>query len=287
MTVFSLIQRLVRDLVQTDTSKLTAEERQTITDCVNASLQRFHDLAPDHSKVTSISLLLGAPRVVTIGVTKNSVQFTGYVATDTDMYCTIRVNGDSIDNQIVGNDTLLMPYAGETGTVQATIYGDAVALPQEYSSIASNPIYADTRQEMSQGNFSSKNRLLYQMAVGEPMRWMIEPNGQHGDFRAVFRTDTLPHRDIRLVATARMAPPRIAFIDTMTTDTLVPIRSEHIEAYLIPAIRGMLAETTLWKSADTRSIAATRGEEAMMRYELMIPKQLTTPSNLVGTPFGF
>ena len=287
MTVFSFIQRLARDLVQTNPANFTAEERQQVIDCTNASLQRMHDLAPDHSKVTAISLYLGAPKQISIDVTQGSHAFTGYVATDADLYCTIKVDGDDIENQIVGYGELLQPYTGATGTVNATIYYDAVALPAQYSDIASNPRYADTQIQLLQGSFPQRHRLLYRFAIGDPECWMVEANAQQDDFRSVFRVDRLPTREIRLKATARLAPPRILFLDSLSANSMLPIRPEHVESYLLPMVRGMLAETSIWRDKETRSTASKRGEEAEMRYEMMIPKQNATPSNQVGTPVGF
>jgi hypothetical protein len=287
MTVYSFIQRVCRDLVQTNPSNLTAEERQQIVDCVNASLQRMHDLAPDHSKVTAISLTLNEPKQITIGVTQGGHAFTGYVATDTDLYCTIKIDGDDVENQIVGAGEFLQPYAGQTGTVNATIYYDAVALPNEYSSIASNPRYANNHIELLQGHFPRRSRLLQRFAIGEPEYWMMEANAQQDDFRSVFRVDRLPTSAIRLKATARIAPPRIRFLDTLAASTMIPIRPEHVESYLLPMVRGMLSETSLWKDKETRATASKRGEEVEARYEMMIPKQISTPSNTVGTPIGY
>jgi hypothetical protein len=260
MTVYSFIQRLARDLVQTNPSNFTAEERQQVIDCTNAALQRMHDLAPDHSKVTAISLYLGAPKQITIGVTQGSHQFTGYAATDSDLYCTIKIDGDEVENQIVGSGDLLQPYTGNTGTVNATIYYDAVALPAQYSDIASNPRYADSFVELMQGHFYQRNRLLHRFATGEPEHWMVEANAQQDDYRAVFRVDRLPLGQIRLKATARLAPPRIRFLDTLSANTMLPVRPEHVEGYLLPIVRGMLSETSLWKDKETRATASKRGE---------------------------
>ena len=99
--------------------------------------------------------------------------------------------------------------------------------------------------------------------------------------------DRLPLSQVRLRATARLAPPRITFLDTMTAVRDLPIRYEHVESYLLPMVRGMLAETSLWRDPLTRAQAVNRSDEAGGRYELMIPKTLTTPANTVGTPCGY
>ena len=285
MKVFALVQRLARDLTQTNPSNLTAEERQTVQDCINAALQTFHDHAPDHSKIVPISLSLLAPKTISIGVTTGLTDFTGYSIGMDDYYCSIRIDGDGVDNQIVGDGELLHPYAGATGTVSATIYYDAVALSNDYAAIASNPRYLDTDVELPQGLW--RDRILFRNFVtGEPDSWVVESNA-YSEFKSVFRVNRLPTRLIRLKATAILAPPRVSFTDTITATAVLPIRDEHVEGYLLPHIRGLLAETSLWRDPLTRSRAMDKGDQAQARYSEMTPKTLATPSNKVGTPYGY
>lgn len=285
MKVYALIQRLTRDLTQTNPSNLTAEERQTMQDCINAGLQTFYDHAPDHTKIVPISLSLAAPKSITLGVTEGSINFTGYAIQETEYYCTIRIDGDGIDNQIIGDGALLHPYAGTTGTVDAIIYHDAVALDGNYGAIASNPRYVDTDVELQQGVWRDRN-IFRNFIIGEPDTWIVEPNAT-SELKSVFRVNRLPDRLIRLKSTAILTPPRVSFTDTTTAVAVVPMREEHIEAYLMPHVRGLLAETSLWRDPLTRQRAMQKGEQAEMRYREMTPKTIATPANLVGTPFGY
>lgn len=286
MKVFALVQRLARDLTQTNPLAFTAEERQTVQDCINASLQKLHDYAPDHSKIVPISLSLATPTAITIGVTQGLTTFTGYSIASDDQYCTIRIEGDGVDNQLISDGTLLHPYAGPTGTASATIYHDAVALDDTYAAIASNPRYLDTNVELRQGFYPDRYNLAYRFAVGEPEAWMVESNA-YSAARAIFRVDRLPLALTRFKAKALLAPPRVSFADTIVTTVDLPMRVEHVEAYLLPMVRGMLADTSLWRDALTRKRAMDKGDTAALEYNVMIPKTLSTPANSVGTPQGF
>jgi hypothetical protein len=286
MKVFALVQRLARDLTQTNPLALTAEERQTVQDCINAALQKLHDYAPDHSKTVPVALSLAAPTAITIGVTQGLTTFTGYSITSDDQYCTIRIDGDGVDNQVIAAGTLLHPYAGTTGTVTATIYHDAIALDETYATIVSNPRHLDTNLELGQGHYPDRHRLAYRLAVGEPESWLVEANA-YGSVRAIFRVDRLPLALIRLKAKALLAPPRVSFTDTIDATVDIAMRVEHIESYLLPMIRGLLAETSLWRDVLTRKRAMDKGDNAALEYNVMVPKSLTTPSNTVGTPEGY
>lgn len=286
MKVFALVQRLARDLTQTNPLALTAEERQTVQDCINAALQKLHDYAPDHSKAIPISLSLAAPTNISIGVSEGMNTFTGYSITSDDQYCTIRIDGDGVDNQVIADGTLLYPYAGTTGTVTATIYHDAIALDETYAAIISNPRYLDTNVELGQGFIPDRYRLAYRLAIGDPESWIVEENA-YSSARAVFRVDRLPTGLIRLKAKALLAPPRVSFTDTIGTTADIAMRVEHIESYLLPMIRGLLAETSLWRDVLTRKRAMDKGDNAALEYSVMVPKSLTTPANTVGTPIGY
>lgn len=285
MKVFALIQRLTRDLTQTNPSNLTAEERQTLQDCINAGLQTFHDHAPDHSKIIPISIYLAAPKTVSIAVTNGSVDFSGYTITSDEYYCSIIITGDGATNQIIGNGELLYPYIGTSGTVSATIYYDAAALSSEYSEIASNPRHLDTDVELTQGILS--NRYGFRnFVIGSPDTYTLESNA-YGELKSVLRVNRLPNQAIRLKSTAKMTPPRISFTDTTNANMVLPLRIEHVESYLMPYLRGLLAETSLWRDPATRQVAMKKGEQAELRYREMTPKTLSTPTNEVGTPAGF
>lgn len=286
MKVFSLVQRLARDLTQTNPLAFTAEERQTVQDCINAALQVLHNHAPDHSKNVPISLSLAAPTSITIGVTNGLTTFTGYSITSQDQYCTIRIDGDGVDNQVIAAGTLLHPYAGPTGTTTAIIYHDAIALDETYEAIVSNPRYLDTNEQLLQGDYPDRYRLAYRFAIGNPEAWTVEANA-YSSMRSVFRVDRLPAALIRLKAKALLAPPRVSFVDTIETTAEIAVNVKHIESYLLPMIRGLLAETSLWRDALTRKRAMDKGDNAALEYSVMVPKTLTTPANTVGTPEGY
>jgi len=286
MKVFALVQRVARDLTQTNPLAFTAEERQTVQDCINASLQKLYDYAPDHSKTVPISLSLAAPTAITIGVTQGFTTFTGYSITSEDQYCTIVIDGDAVDNQVIADGTLLHPYAGPTGTATAIIYHDAIALDDTYAAIISNPRYLDTNVELGQGAYPDRYRLAYRFAVGEPESWIVEANA-YSSMRAVFRVDRLPLTLTRLKAKALLAPPRVSFTDTIDQTADIAMRVEHIESYLLPMVRGLLAETSLWRDGLTRKRAMDKGDNAALEYNIMVPKTLTTSANTVGTPEGF
>ena len=64
--------------------------------------------------------MLDAPLAMTLGVAAGSAVITGpNTFTEDQLYRTIRIAGDEIDNQVTGANSLLHPYGGASGTVAA------------------------------------------------------------------------------------------------------------------------------------------------------------------------
>jgi hypothetical protein len=289
MKATALANRLVRSLKVKSLQELTADGWQEIQDAVNAALQSMHAVAPPHSKITVASMVLPAPVTISIGVTNGSNEITGHTFAVSDFFKTIRLAGESIDNQVIGESSLLHPWTGTTGTVSAVLYGDAVAIPDAYEEIISDPLVLETNNDLTQGRptsyWSSQRR-----KIGTPEFWWIEENARNANPAggpAVLRIDTLPPKILRLQMSASLAPARISFMDFMDASKVIPIRDEHIEAYLIPVALGNLTTSDLWRDKETAAKVASKAETAEAKYAALVPQTLGTPNNHVRTRPGF
>jgi len=293
MKTIALASRLMRDLKEKALADLTADARLEMVDAINSSLQKMDALAAPHSKQRPAAFSAAAPTTISIGVTAGSTEITGYTFTTT--YCTIRIDGDEIDNQIVGATTLRHPYAGETGTVSAVIYGDALLVPSTIAEIATDFFILETRSRVSQdfsrtiGTLDAGHHQNTQKRTGRPDRWWMEANAanQGADVPSVIRFNTLPDRAYRMQADVVMAPLRVTFADLMDSDAALAMRPEHVESFLLPICRGALAASSMWANPDEKASAKSESEDALQRYSILAPKTLSTPANRVGTPKGF
>ena len=287
MKAIALANRLKRDLDEKSLSDVSSDSRQEILDCINGALQRMHAVAPDHTKITTASLYLDAPATVTIGVTQGETAITGSTFSSDQYGRTIRVAGDSIDNQIAGTSSLLHPYAGPTGTVTATVYSDAIALPEPYSELVGDPRILETQRTLTHHKLRFVSWQVRNVA--EPRFYWVEPNAGNraSPAPAVVRFDSLPDHAYRLTVEAMLAPARVAFADMLAPGPEISIRQEHVEIYLLPIARGLLTSCELWKNPETKSAAIKAGETAEMKYANLASTTLATPANEVGTPHGF
>lgn len=293
MKLVSFANRLARDFKERSLAELSADARLELVDAINSPLQRMWAVMPGRDKITSICITLAAPAVVTLTVTNGSDAFTGYTVTDDQLYCTIRIGGDQADNHIVADGRLLLPYSGNSGAITATIYSDAQVLPAEYGEITRDPFDVDFRQRLYKDDTRSP-RWNYPTRyaakpIQRPTAWWVEANAADADplYDSVFRVNSLPDQMYRLQSEASLVPPRITFADLLDATKDIPIRDEHVEAYLLPMCRKELVTSTLWRNKDAIAAVTREGENALARYELLANTTNSLPDNRVGIPIGW
>lgn len=287
MKAIAIGGRLARDFGKQSFADLTADARLEILDAINGGLQKLDALAHVHSKKTTAALYLAAPLTITIGVTQGSPEITGTIFSADHYGCTIRINGDDIDNQVVGETGLLHPYAGVTGTVSAIIYSDAVALPEPYSELIGVPMVMETGRPLTLHKRVANSWQRKQVA--EPYCYWLESNARNRNpsAPAVIRFDPMPDRAYRLEVEAVLAPVRVKFSDLLAPADELPIRAEYVESYLLPVARAILTDSSFWLSADSKASVRNVAETAESKYSVLTPQTLATPNNRVGTKHGF
>lgn len=287
MKAIAFGNRLARDLDEKSVIDLTADVRLELVDAINGGLQTLHGLAPAESKITTGSIVIAAPTTITIGVTNGSADITGYSFTTDQLYDTIRISGDDIDNQVIGNTQLLHPYKGSTGTVSATIYCDGVAIMEPYDELVGDPMVLETGRCLT--HHRNRSVSWQHKQVAEPRFYWVEANArnQNSPAPSVLRFDRLPDRTYRIEAQFTLAPARITFSDLLAPGASIPLRAEFVEVYLLPIARGILTSSRLWKDPTTKAQARDEATAAERKYELLVPRTLATPNNRVRTKAGY
>ena len=99
--------------------------------CINGALQELWDRAPVAVCFARLGIQLRAPATVALQVSHESNaigEFASYVPWMDG--CTIRIDGDACDNELVDGSTLLRPYLSMSttgGTVNATVFADCAS----------------------------------------------------------------------------------------------------------------------------------------------------------------
>ena len=287
MKAFGLQTRLARDLDVASVADIPADIRQEIADAINSAAQKLHALAPAHSKIVPSGISLAAPETITLTVENGSTDITGYDFASSQFYQTLRIAGDDIDNQPIGTNQLLHPYAGASGTVTAILYADAVQMPEAFDDIVSNELRVLETGALCYGvNSSVKVR---DRKTGRPEFFDVEPNAanQSPPAPAVIRFDRLPDQLYRLEGLFTTAPLRVMVVDLIAPGNDLAIREEQIESYLFPIARAAMTTCRLWRNKETKTKAEADGEAAESKYRLLVSPTISTAPNMVRTKPGF
>lgn len=119
---------------------------------LSAAMQEIFDTAPTEDSEVPQAYLLRGPTNVTVTATEGSqtVVIAGYAAWM--LGCTIRITGDTQDNEILSSTTLAQPFLGTTGAgIPTTVYNDAIVIDDTVKNVIAPyelpnqwPIYAAT-----------------------------------------------------------------------------------------------------------------------------------------------
>lgn len=138
------------------------EENTRILQAYNSALQTIYSDGPYWMRKNKGAAICPAPQQITIGVTNGSVTLAnGAQITQRMIGCMIRISGEPGDNEIVDNQTLLVPITQPSGTVAATVYFNAIVLPATVNSVSGNVFLDDTAWEL-QSLFYGENQLYKQ-----------------------------------------------------------------------------------------------------------------------------
>lgn len=296
MKTMALASRLMRDLKESSLAQLTAESRLELLDAVNGSLQELHDLAPPHSKIRDHAFFVHAPLELTLTVTQGSTTVSGDPIPESRSHCTIRLEGDAVDNQVRGTDTLFHPYAGPSGVVRAMVYYDAIAVPESIDEVVEDHLFIlETRERVAKDSSRRGETWITgripgrSKRVARPHNWWMESDARNSNpaAPALIRLDTLPDASYRMQARVSLAPGRITFVDMITDTASVPMRPQHVESYLLPLARARLTTSSMWRDADIKRSVEDKASVAKAAYATLIPQTISTQANRVGTPFGY
>ena len=138
-------------------------QRQWVCNAINGALQELWQNGPPHFKRRELSGILHGATPVIFLVSPNSANiydFQGWA--DWMPGCTVRIDGDTYDNEIVDGGKLLQPFQGSAnGVVRAQVFGDCLNLDPSVSSILGCVRLADIRELEPSPNREAFNRANY------------------------------------------------------------------------------------------------------------------------------
>jgi hypothetical protein len=295
ITTVALLNRLGRRCRGGDFTKLSKNEKEDVIEAANAGLARTYNALPTYFKEQTQGFVLPAPLTVSVGVTQFGRFVTGLTFTDAQFGQTIVIDGDPGWNQIIGENELLNPYMGDTGTQGAIIYGNAIhSDTYPLDRIIGNPKFANQNLfpmstfAITAGGVGQRNyQWWWAQSVGIPQVWWPQVFGNSQNKRPimVLRFAPAPQQAYAINVRIGFWSKRLT-IDDYEANSEIPVPDQFIESGLIPVCLAELMSTPVWQDGPKDNLIAARGVEAerFLRNQL---GQVGAPNNGVYTPFGY
>jgi hypothetical protein len=241
---------------------------------INGAMEECFSLGPiELSEQQQASVLRPAT-----GVTLDVVQYSTAVANLTPWAawmqgCTIRIAGDSRDNEIVSPTSLLRPFmGGDASGVAATVYGDAIPLagsvltvlgpveiPEQMELCAVGGPH-EFRREIGSGfsrQAAGANFAAQAKPIGTPTHWTVETRHlpSNAFTQRILRVTPMPDKACSLTYRAKVKPPAYTQADFYAgtaygTDPETVIPFDWTESTLLPVALQRFAAHPAFENAE-------------------------------------
>lgn len=144
--------------------KLQPGDLEDVCSCINGAMQELWDAARAEIKTLPDGAKLRPPTTVTLSATEFSKTVASITPwADWMLGCTIRIDGDDQDNELVSQTSIAVPFGGTTGTVSATVFNDCIQLPSDYGAVIGDVLLQNVRPLLA-----CNNREEYMRWAGAP-----------------------------------------------------------------------------------------------------------------------
>ncbi len=278
-----------------DFTKLSMTEQTQLTRAANAALMRLYNALPDYFKEQTQGFVLPGPIAITgVGVTRFGRFVTGVTFSAEQFGQTVNLDGDQGWNQIIGDNELLNPYMGQTGTTQGTIYGNAIySTTYPLDRIVGNPQFANQSQtplfapNLMNRNMQGTWSWVFAQSVGIPQTWwpQVFGNSQGKSPIMVLRFAPAPSSAMAVNVKIGFWPKRLTLAD-YDNATVLCVPDQFIESSLIPMCLQQLMQYPCWQVRGDEVAVVTAGVagEAFAKNQL---GQIGAPNNRAFTPIGY
>ncbi len=292
MTTIELFHRIGRRAKGGDFTALSMTEQTDIAEAANAAMQECYNALPTYFKELTEGFLLPKPYPLSLDVTAQSPMVSSGSFTDEQLGRSVVIDGDAAWNQIISTDRLLNPYLGATGTVNATVYGDAVYSNRyPIDRIIGNPMFANQtnpalfRRELARSDQGAWT--LWQQSIGLPAFWWPQflGNSQGNEPLMVMRFAPAPSIDYSINCRISYWPKRLTLADYDAATTIY-VPNQFLEKSLIPLALRAFMSSPAWelKGDETRIDARAEQAEIFLKNQ---PGQPAAPNNRIFCPLGF
>lgn len=286
-TILQLASRVCRHLKVRDIHSMPVDDATEVLDAINSAITEFFAIAPSPYRIKSnVTFNIDGPKTCQVSVTKGSTSISG--VDPSIIGCSISIPGDVQMNRMVAPETLDLPYQGNTGSVTATYYKDALPLASNFARFAGDP------QIINQGIFvrylfrqPDESRFLGEALVGSPLRFVVEAQGQAAGASPYFYLRLIPIPDHPLTLKVGMeVRPEQYTLKQLISSTPLPVSDEHAYSILFPIVLSRMVGGPLWP-ADYDPKAIDLGLKRALDLLSKMAPDAGPGMNFVMTPWRF
>lgn len=268
MTTVEFANHLSLHCAFDDPGEAPVAQAQELALVMTQAMERWFELAPAHYRRTTVTQRQPAMETLEIEIANGSSDTIGAPFPLTDRGSTIFVGSDPRPNEITSPSTLLYPYAGDGGTVSATIYHNCIAFPDflvervvthpEVVTAMGNiyqmtPLAAGSRTfrlPAAPGEFAAPGdfRVWANRAATPTHYWLEAIGGSHQvEHDGVFqlRVWPLPTSEFMVQMDAEILPLAYRVAD-LVAPSVLPVPDSLSHRTLIPLARGILADSPIF-----------------------------------------
>lgn len=259
----------------------------------NAVLQKLWTMLPQWwSQVTAGDRLRPPQSISGITLVNSAASISGGSLASWMVGCTIRLDGDSFDNELTSLTTLARPYLGpSSSTGTATIYHDAITLgtgcvgvippviilggseliplrgQRDLQSFGAGGTYEHPHYQSGE-RFEDSAVIAQRRDIGTPVGYMVERAlaGSPTDLR--LRVSPLPDREYVLQYEKRLATPRVTTLDS----TVIPMPQDMAESIFLPMLRWQFSTWKHFSSEGMKTEIKGQYDEALQLLSKMKPQ---------------
>jgi hypothetical protein len=225
---------------------------------INGAMEECFALGPIELSEQQQASVLRAATAFTLDVTQYSTTVANAAPWEDWMQgCTIRIAGDSRDNELLSATELLRPFMGTSATgAPATVYGDAVPLAASVLTVL-GPVEIPEQMELAGvtgphafrraigSGFSrqanSANFAAQAKPIGQPTHWTVETRNlaAHAFTQRLLRVTPMPDKPYSLTYRVKVKPPTYTQADfysgtSYSVDPGINIPFDWAESTLLP-----------------------------------------------------
>ena len=277
---------------------VTHDGLEVIT-AINGAIQELFTRCPRWASSRPCTLEVHAPRTGTITATSGSTVIAGGDGFFTPGK-TIRLAGDSLDNELVSATELLFAHQGDSGaTVAYSLYCDAIALPTGVNQVGP-PVWlhdirklemAATFEELlfwdvqAHHNYGLDQGITRQRrSVQSPLAYYVEPFYNRTSFASRLRLSPIPDQRYVVHFKGIMGPPAYTTADLAGAGPgyadpgVTPaIPHDKIESVLLPVVLQHYSGSATFANEKARAEIGRRFAFALESLKLSRPQAFQSP----------